>query len=87
MRRRGIAVLLELVLAVLALLGAIASWRNSVRTTDFAPSGDVPGFTAVRYAPPWQILAAVLVAVAGVLAIDAVARIARRIRGPIDSVR
>ncbi|WP_454198572.1 hypothetical protein [Nocardia sp. Marseille-Q1738] len=81
MRRSIIAVFVELDLILLALVAAALSWRNSVRTVDFAPSDDVPGFTAIRYAAPWQLLAAVLVAVAGVLAIDAAARLVRGLRG------
>ncbi|MGQ4596921.1 hypothetical protein [Nocardia sp. R6R-6] len=82
MRRWIIAVLVELDVMVLALVAAVLSWRNSVRTLDFAPFGDAPEFTATRYVAPWQVLAAVLVAVAGVLAIDAAARLVRGIRGP-----
>ncbi|MEU6832810.1 hypothetical protein ABZ894_29550 [Nocardia beijingensis] len=81
MRRWLVAVLVEVDLFVLALIGAVFSARAGVRTTDFPPSGDAPGFTAVRYAGPWWLLATLLVAVAGVLAIDAVARLARRPRG------
>ncbi|MBF6196087.1 hypothetical protein [Nocardia implantans] len=78
MRRWLVAVLVEVDLFVLALVGAVFSARAGVRTTDFPPSGDAPGFTAVRYVAPWWLLATVLVAVAGVLAIDVVARLARR---------
>ncbi|MBF6163792.1 hypothetical protein IU486_03275 [Streptomyces gardneri] len=80
MRRWIVAVLVELDLFVLALLGAVLSARTGVRTTDFAPAGDAPAFTATRYAGPWWLLAAALVAVAGVLAIDAAARIVRGLR-------
>ncbi|WP_330233222.1 hypothetical protein OHA40_12570 [Nocardia sp. NBC_00508] len=85
MRRWIVAVLVELDLILLALVAAVLSWRNSVRTIDFAPFGDAPGFTAIRYTAPWQLLAAVLVAVAGVLAIDAAARLVRGIRGPVGT--
>ncbi len=71
----------ELDLIVLALVGAVLSARAGVRTTDFPPLGDAPGFTATRYVAPWWLLAAVLVAVAGVLAIDAAARLVRGLRG------
>ncbi|MFE7747232.1 hypothetical protein [Nocardia sp. NPDC057455] len=81
MRRWIVAVLVELDLFVLALIAAVLSARAGVRTTDFAPAGDVPGFTATRYTGPWWLLATSLVAVAGVLAIDAVARLRRGRRG------
>ncbi|WP_067468837.1 hypothetical protein [Nocardia amamiensis] len=87
MRRWIIAVLVELDLILLALVAAGLSWRNSVRTLDFAPLGDAPGFTAIRYAAPWQLLAAVLLAVAGVLAIDAAARLVRGLRGQAGTGR
>ncbi|MET9025282.1 hypothetical protein ABZW96_06605 [Nocardia sp. NPDC004168] len=81
MRRWLVAVLVEVDLFVLALIGAALSARAGMRTTDFPPSGDAPGFTAIRYAAPWWLLATLLVAVAGVLAIDAAARLARGLRG------
>ncbi|WP_040870376.1 hypothetical protein [Nocardia exalbida] len=81
MRRWIVAVLVELDLFVLALIAAALSARAGVRTTDFAAAGDAPGFTATRYAGPWWLLATLLVAVAGVLAIDAVARLWRGRRG------
>ncbi|WP_040783910.1 hypothetical protein [Nocardia pneumoniae] len=87
MRRWIVAVLVELDLVLLTLVAAGLSWRNSVRTIDFAPAGDAPGFTAIRYAAPWQLLAAVLVAVAGVLAIDAAARLVRGLRGQAGTSR
>ncbi|MBF6464451.1 hypothetical protein IU427_04550 [Nocardia beijingensis] len=80
MRRWIVAVLVEVDLLVLALVGAALSAHAGVRTTDFGPSGDAPGFTATRYVGPWWLLAAVLVAVAGVLAIDAAARLVRGLR-------
>ncbi|MGQ4617736.1 hypothetical protein [Nocardia sp. R7R-8] len=86
MRRWIVAVLVELDLIVLALIGAALSARAGVRTTDLPPSGDAPGFTAVRYVAPWWLLAALLVAVGGVFAIDAVARLVRGLRGA-DTVR
>ncbi|MBF6218682.1 hypothetical protein IU479_11255 [Nocardia abscessus] len=81
MRRWIVAVFVELDLIVLALVGAVLGARAGVRTTDFPPLGDAPGFTATRYIAPWWLLAAVLVAVAGVLAIDAAARLVRGLRG------
>ncbi|MFR9753776.1 hypothetical protein ACL02S_22445 [Nocardia sp. 004] len=87
MKRWLIAVFVELDLIALALVGAVLCWRNSVHTTTFRPSGDVPGFTATRYAAPWQLLAAVLVAAAGLLAIDTTARLVRGIRGQVRTER
>ncbi|MEU4340351.1 hypothetical protein AB0H00_03610 [Nocardia sp. NPDC023852] len=81
MRRWIIAVIVEVGLIVLALMWAVLSWCNGIRTTDFGPSGDAPGFTATRYAAPSLLLAAVLLAVAGVLAVDATARLVRGLRG------
>ncbi|MGY1948755.1 hypothetical protein [Nocardia asiatica] len=81
MRRWKVAVLVELDLFVVALVGAVFSASAGVHTTDFPPMGDAPGFTATRYVAPWWLLAAVLVAVAGVLAIDAAARLVRGLRG------
>lgn len=69
-------VLVDLVLVLLALAGAVASYRNGIRTTAFAPDGDVPAFEAVRYAAPWIVLAALLATLAGLLLVDAVARTA-----------
>ncbi|WP_039802135.1 hypothetical protein [Nocardia araoensis] len=86
MRRWIVAVLVELDLVVLALIGAALSARAGVHTTDFPPSGDAPGFTAIRYAGPWWLLATLLVAVGGVFAIDAAARLVRGLRDA-DTVR
>lgn len=64
------------VLAVAAVLAGVLSWRNSIRTTEFAAAGDVPAFEATRYAAPWVFLAAALCTVAGLLLVDAVAQLA-----------
>ncbi|MGO4615185.1 hypothetical protein AB4305_10625 [Nocardia sp. 2YAB30] len=87
MRHWIVAVIVEVVLIVLALLGAVLSGHNGIRTTDFVPSGDAPGFTATRYAAPLLLSAAVLVAVAGVLVVDATARLVRGVRGPAGTGR
>ncbi|MFC8042472.1 hypothetical protein [Nocardia sp. NPDC057353] len=63
--------------AVAAVIAAVLSWRNSIRTTDFAPAGDIPAFEATRYAAPWVFLAATLLTVAGLLLVDAVAQLAQ----------
>ncbi|MEV6214831.1 hypothetical protein [Nocardia sp. NPDC051833] len=75
MRRWIAAALFELGLAVLCLAGAVYSWSHARRVTGFVTSDEHPGFEAVRYVPPLLLLATALVIVAGVLAIDAVARV------------
>ncbi|MEV0331439.1 hypothetical protein [Nocardia sp. NPDC050717] len=86
MRRWIAAALIELGLAALCLAGAVYSWSHARRTTEFVTADDHPAFEAVRYAPPMLVLATVLVIVAGVLAIDAIARIVTRSVAP-DAVR
>ncbi|MEV0249190.1 hypothetical protein AB0H76_21500 [Nocardia sp. NPDC050712] len=68
----------ELVLAVLCVLGAVASWSRGLATTSFAAAGDLPGFEATRYVAPWLLLATFLLLVAGLVGIDAVGRARRR---------
>ncbi|WP_433198654.1 hypothetical protein ACQP1G_04530 [Nocardia sp. CA-107356] len=77
---RMLTALVELTLALVCVVFAVVSWRNGLITTTVAPSGDVPGFAATRYSAPWLVLAAFLVVVAGVLAIDAVTRTVRAAR-------
>lgn len=67
----------ELGLAVLGLVAAVLSWRQGSQTTTFAAIGQAPEFVATRYVAPWLLLAAVLVAIAGLVAIDAVTRVVR----------
>jgi hypothetical protein len=74
---RWTVVLGEVAVTVLFLVAAVASWNNGLVTTSFAPSGDMPGFDGTRYVGPWLLLAAFLVTVAGVIAIDMVARTVR----------
>ncbi|WP_306356986.1 MULTISPECIES: hypothetical protein [unclassified Nocardia] len=74
---RWLAVLAEFLLVPLCGVAAVWSWRRGVQTSWYAPNGDMPGFEAVRYAGPWLLLAAVAVAVGGLLLIDAVARTRR----------
>lgn len=78
--KQWIAVVVDLVLTLVCLALAAVSWQNGIRTTLFNPLGDAPAFEATRYAAPWLLLAAVLVAVGGVVAIDAVARGMRNLR-------
>lgn len=75
MRRWIAAALFELGLAVLCLVGAAYSWSHARRTTEYVTADDHSAFEAVRYVPPLLILATGLVILAGVLVIDAVARI------------
>ncbi|MEV4128307.1 hypothetical protein [Nocardia sp. NPDC049707] len=77
---RMLTALVEFTLALGCAVLAVVSWRTGLITTTSAPSGDVPGFDATRYSAPWLVLAAVLVTVSGVLAIDAVARTVRAAR-------
>ncbi|MFI9510647.1 hypothetical protein [Nocardia sp. NPDC052566] len=72
--KKWIVVVVDLVLTALCLLGAVASWRGGLRHTVFSAVGEIPAFEATRYSAPWLLLAAVLVAVGGLLAIDGVAR-------------
>ncbi|MFI9401683.1 hypothetical protein [Nocardia sp. NPDC052316] len=67
----------ELGLVVLGLVAAVFSWRNGIQTTTFAALGEAPEFVATRYVAPWLLLAAVLLAIAGLFAIDAVGRAVR----------
>ncbi|MEU7142514.1 hypothetical protein ABZ942_23895 [Nocardia sp. NPDC046473] len=67
----------ELGLVVLGLVAAVLSWQRGIQTTTFAAIGQAPEFVATRYVAPWLLLAAVLVALAGLFAIDAVTRVVR----------
>ncbi|MBF6211387.1 hypothetical protein IU433_07515 [Nocardia puris] len=77
-RSVGIA-LGEAVVVVVCLVLAVVCWGRGVVTTSFAAFGDVPAFDATRYVAPWIALAAFLVAVGGLFAIDAVARAVREL--------
>ncbi|SNY81270.1 hypothetical protein SAMN04244553_2858 [Nocardia amikacinitolerans] len=77
MRHEMTVALGEVGAAVAALVLAVLSWNRGIVTTAFAPLGEVPGFEATRYNAPWLVLAAFLVAVAGLLGIDAVTRALR----------
>lgn len=72
---RWLAVLAELVLTPLCAVVAVWCWRKGVQTTWFEPNGEMPGFEAIRYSGPWLSLAALAVAVGGVLLIDLIARV------------
>ncbi|NKY54198.1 hypothetical protein [Nocardia vermiculata] len=74
MRRVWIA--LDLLLVVVCAVAAVPSWRQGVHTTWFAAVGDQPAFESTHYTGPWLALAALLVAAAGLAAIDLVVRCA-----------
>lgn len=67
----------ELGVVVLGLVAAVLSWQQGIQKTTFAAIGQAPEFVATRYVTPWLLLAAVLVAIAGLCAIDAVGRVVR----------
>lgn len=87
MKRWIVAALAELGLAVVCLVGAVASWRGARITTEFGTGDEHPGFVAVRYVPPLLMLATAAVIVAGLLLIDATARVwagSRNAAGPVS---
>ncbi|WP_431956430.1 hypothetical protein [Nocardia lijiangensis] len=77
MRRDMVVALGEVVAAVVALILAVLSWSRGVVTTSFAAVGEMPAFEATRFVAPWLVLAAFLVAVAGLCGIDAATRAVR----------
>jgi hypothetical protein len=71
-RRRAV---LELVLAVAAAVGGVASWVRAESTEVIAPiANGEPSTTSVVYSAPLLFLAFVLGTLAGVLAVVGVAR-------------
>lgn len=75
MNRRAV---IELVLAVVALVGCVLSWLAAGETAQAAPIMDgEPATTSVVYYPPLIVLALVLATAAGVLAVLGIARIRR----------
>lgn len=70
--------ILEVVLAVVAAAGAVWSWFAAQSVVDVAPilSGEPPT-TSVIYSPPMLVLMLLLATVAGVLAVDGIARLRR----------
>ncbi len=77
---RRMWVLLDLVLVVVCAVAAVPTWRHGVQRTWFAAAGEQPAFESTRYVGPWLALAAVLVAAAGLAAIDLVMRCTARAR-------
>uniref|UniRef100_UPI0024540600 hypothetical protein n=1 Tax=Nocardia cyriacigeorgica TaxID=135487 RepID=UPI0024540600 len=43
----------DAVIAVVCVVEAVIGWRQGVQTTQYAPMGEVPGFTATLYSGPW----------------------------------
>ncbi|RJO76547.1 hypothetical protein D5S18_09630 [Nocardia panacis] len=80
MVRKWSVVLVDAVVAAICLVVAVVSWRAGTHSTVFAAAGDIPAYTSTRYAPPWLLLAGLLVVVAGIAAIDGMARGIRTIR-------
>ncbi|OBK70809.1 hypothetical protein [Mycobacterium sp. 1274761.0] len=75
MRRRAVV---ELVLAAVALALAVWCWFAAQSLVTVAPilSGE-PQTTSVAYSPPLLVLMLILATVAGVLAVDGIARLRR----------
>ena len=66
---------LELVLAVAAAAGCVASWLAAQSTVAVPPIADgEPPTSSVTYYPPWLLAALVLGTLAGVLAVVGAAR-------------
>ncbi|OZC90838.1 hypothetical protein CH254_08040 [Rhodococcus sp. 06-412-2C] len=66
----------ELVVALLAGIGAVACWNMGVRTTEFPAVPDVsPAYRGTFYSGSWIALAAFAVIVAGLLIVDGVRRV------------
>ncbi len=79
-RRRAV---LELVVAVAAAVGCVASWVASQSAVVVPPVADgEPTTTSVTYYPPWLFAAFVLGTLAGVLAVVGIARWRRRPLAP-----
>ena len=75
-QKRCVAV--ELVLAVVAAAGSVGSWLAAQSTVKVAPvlTGE-PQTTSVAYSPPMLVLMLLLATIAGVLAVDGIARLRR----------
>jgi hypothetical protein len=70
---------IELVLAAVAAVGAVLSWFGAQTAVTVAPilEGE-PQTTSVAFSPPMLALMLLLATVAGVLAVDGVARLRRQ---------
>ena len=70
---------LELVLAGLAAVGAVLSWFGAQSIVTVAPVlPNEPQTTSVAFSPPMLVLMLILATVAGVLAVDGIARLRRQ---------
>jgi hypothetical protein len=68
----------QLVLAALALVGAVLSWLQVRSLVEVAPIADgQPATTSVVYSPPMMLLTMLLATVAGVLLVLGVAGLRR----------
>ncbi|MCJ0979779.1 hypothetical protein MTX35_18885 [Rhodococcus sp. ARC_M12] len=66
----------ELVLALLAVIGAVACWNAGVRTSEFPAVPDVsPAYSGTFYSGSWIALASLSAIVAGLLIVDGIRRI------------
>ncbi|MGW0161959.1 hypothetical protein ACWDUN_21875 [Mycobacterium sp. NPDC003323] len=73
MRRTAV---IQLAVAVVALIGSVLSWLAARSTEQLPPVLDgEPSMTTVIYYPPLIVLALALVTVAGVLAVLGIARL------------
>jgi hypothetical protein len=74
----GRRAVIELLLALIAAVGCVLSWRASISTIDVPPILDnEPWTTSLVYSPPLLTLSLVLATVAGVLGVLGAARLRR----------
>lgn len=74
---------IELVLALLAVVGCVLTWLAAMSTVEVAPVLDgEPMTTSVIYSPPLLVASLFLATVAGVLSVLGVARLRRTKRTP-----
>jgi ABC-type spermidine/putrescine transport system permease subunit II len=74
----GRRAVIELLLALVAAVGCVLSWRASISTVDVPPILDnEPWTTSLVYSPSLLTLSLLLATVAGVLAVLGVARLRR----------
>ena len=76
--RRPVRHIVQLVLATLALVGAVLSWLQVRSIVDVSPIADgQPATTSVAYSPPMMVLTMLLATTAGVLIVLGVAGLIR----------
>lgn len=79
--------IVQLVLAVLAAVGAVLVWLSVTSVVDVAPVAEgQPATVSVVYDPPLMFLALILATVAGVLAVLAVSGLLRHRRPPVGGL-